>query len=73
MEVKPFVGLATTARQLGVPRSWLRREVKAGRIPCLDIGNRRLFDVEAVKASLDQRETTPVVEGAVVTGERADA
>ena len=57
--------LEPTARTLGVPCSWFRREVEAGRIPFLDIGNRRLFDIDAVKAALKHRETVPVAERAV--------
>lgn len=57
--------LEPTALTLGVPYSWLRREVEAGRIPFLDIGNHRLFDIDAVKAALKQRETVPAAERAV--------
>ena len=53
-----------TASTLGVPHTWFRREVEAGRIPFLDIGGRRLFDVEAVKAALKEQETVAAAEGA---------
>ena len=41
--------------ELRVPAAWLRREVDAGRIPCLCAGRNRLFDVEAVVTVLAQR------------------
>ena len=52
-----------TALTLGVPRKWFRREVEAGRIPFLQIGKRRLFDVDAVSEALKQRETVLATEG----------
>ena len=52
-----FVPLQVVALRLGVPFSWLRSEVEAGRIPCIRAGGRRLFDVAAVRNELLQRST----------------
>ena len=41
-----------TARQLGVSVRWLRSEIRAGRIPFLQAGNRKLLDPEAVQDTL---------------------
>ena len=43
------------ARALHIPAAWLKAEATAGRIPCLKIGRRRLFNPAAVKAVLAQR------------------
>lgn len=43
------------ARELRVRVSWLRSEAKAKRIPCVDAGNRYLFNREAVVQVLADR------------------
>lgn len=43
------------ARIFVLPREWFKAEADAGRIPCLKIGRRRLFDIDAVRESLRQR------------------
>ena len=43
------------ARRIGVPAAWLKREARAGRVPCLLAGRRRLFNERAVRAALAQR------------------
>ncbi|MCC6427498.1 MAG: hypothetical protein IT435_11830 [Phycisphaerales bacterium] len=43
------------ANRLGVPASWLRREADADRVPCLRVGRRRMFDLEAVRLALIER------------------
>lgn len=35
--------------------AWLRREAKAGRIPCLRVGRRLLFNTDAVERLLAER------------------
>jgi hypothetical protein len=37
---------------------WLRQEALAGRIPCLRVGRKLLFNAEAVKAALYERAAT---------------
>ncbi|MFO0933089.1 MAG: hypothetical protein U1E39_10315 [Planctomycetota bacterium] len=51
--------LRPTARAVGVPASWLAEEAKAGRIPCLQIGRRRLFNVVAVRRAVLERAGEP--------------
>ncbi len=52
-----FVPLRQAAIRLGLPMVWLESEAKAGRIPHLKAGNRRLFHVDAVeRALLDRAE-----------------
>lgn len=50
-----YTTLKRLAGALGIPEAWLRAEAEAGRIPSLDIGRRRLFDPEAVRAALAER------------------
>lgn len=50
-----FINSAATARKLGVPEAWLKREGREGRVPCLRAGRRLLFDVEAVERALSER------------------
>jgi hypothetical protein len=46
------------AARVRLPAAWLRQEALAGRIPCLRVGRRLLFNVEAVKAALYERAAT---------------
>ena len=50
-----FIPLEPLASKLGLPRNWLRAEADAGRIPCLKIGRRRLFNLETVRLILGGR------------------
>jgi hypothetical protein len=43
------------ARRLRVPVSWLRAEAAAGRLPCVQAGDRFLFDGELVERLLLER------------------
>lgn len=43
------------ARQLGVPVPWLKTEARAGRLPCLKVGRRFLFNPAAVELALADR------------------
>ena len=47
--------LAALAAELKLPRNWIRREALAGRLPCLRVGRRILFNAAAVKAALATR------------------
>lgn len=40
------------ARHFGLPVSWIITEADAGRLPHLRIGQRRLFNTEAVRQTL---------------------
>jgi len=47
-----LVGLSTRLR---LPPHWLRAEALAGRIPCLKIGRKLLFNPSAVEQALAER------------------
>jgi len=48
----PLTNIHGLTRALRLPRAWLLQEADAGRIPCLRVGRRRLFNVDAVRAAL---------------------
>lgn len=50
-----FVSLRSAAYTLGVPAAWLKREAKAGRVPCLFAGRQLRFNVGAVRDALERR------------------
>ena len=50
-----LLSLANAAKSLGVKSSWLKQEAEAGRVPCLDVGDRLLFNVPAVENVLVER------------------
>lgn len=43
------------ADELGVPRHWLEKEAREGRLPSLRAGRRLLFDAGAVEEALRER------------------
>ena len=47
------------AANLKLPRSWLREEARAGRIPCLKVGRKLLFNLSTVEAVLAERAAHP--------------
>ena len=55
------------AAELQLPREWLATEADAGRIPCLRIGHRRLFNVEAVRRTLAARAAVQYSEAPCAT------
>jgi hypothetical protein len=55
--VEPFT-LNRLANELKLPKDWLREEATAGRLPCLRIGKRLLFNIGAVKQALADRAGT---------------
>ena len=50
-----LVTLEELAQRLPVSKRWLQREARAGRIPSLIAGNRRLFNMEAVRTAIAER------------------
>ena len=52
---EPFLPANSTAIRLGIPVTWLKREAKAGHIPCLRVGNRILFNLALVERTLLER------------------
>ena len=57
---KAFHTLDSVARTLGVPHGWLREQVGAGIVPCIQAGGRRLFDLDSVREAIieSQRQET---------------
>ena len=53
--METLTNLAGLVARLRLPREWLRAEAKAGRIPCLRVGRKLLFNPEAVEKSLAKR------------------
>lgn len=51
-----------------LPRPWLADEADAGRIPCLRVGRRMRFNVDAVRQSLADRATRPAPKATVMGG-----
>ena len=62
-----LTNLCGLSAALQLPIGWLDREANAGRIPCLDAGGTKLFNVEAVRRSLAERAAA----GEVATAEPA--
>ena len=62
--------LEALASSLGLPRKWLRDEADAGRIPCLRIGRRLLFSLEAVQEVLAERAAKLLESDNYATNER---
>ena len=50
-----FLPLRRAAARLGVPAAWLRAETLAGRVPCLRVGRRLLFNPAATERALLER------------------
>ena len=46
------------AARLRLPRDWLREEAIAGRLPCLRVGRKLLFNLPAVERILAERAAT---------------
>lgn len=49
------------AARLRLPARWLKSEAIAGRIPCLRVGRRFLFNVDAVEQALAARAANRAV------------
>lgn len=46
------ITLNSLAYRVGLPADWLKREAEAGRLPCLRVGRRMLFNLPAVRQAL---------------------
>ena len=44
--------LAGVSELLRLPPSWIKKQVSAGKIPCLRVGRRMLFNIDAVREAL---------------------
>ncbi len=47
-----FIRIPNAARRLGVPIAWLEAEIRANRLPSLEVGNRRLVCVAQLESRL---------------------
>ena len=54
-----LVSLNRLAAELRLPRNWLKQEAQAGRLPCLRVGRRLLFNRVAVEQVLADRAANP--------------
>jgi len=54
-----LVNLNRLAVELRLPRNWLKQEAQAGRLPCLRVGRRLLFNRVAVEHVLADRAANP--------------
>ncbi len=46
------------ARTLRLSRAWLKEEALAGRLPCLRVGRKLLFELATIKRELAERAAT---------------
>lgn len=58
---------------LGVPKSWVYAETRAGRIPHVTLGRYRRYRVDAIEAWLTDRERGPILASGVSQRGRAPA
>jgi excisionase family DNA binding protein len=56
--VSDLFTLHQLAVRLRLPREWLREEALAGRLPCLRVGRKLLFNLSAVERDLAERAAT---------------
>lgn len=54
MKNEELLNLYGLSRELNLPVKWLKAKAVAGQIPCLRIGRRFRFNIEAVKAVLSE-------------------
>lgn len=64
-----FMTIAEAARLLGIPEQRLRRGVEAGRYPYVQIGHRKLVDMDELEPIIRaERATIGIREAAQLTG-----
>ena len=59
MEPTTYMSLDALAARLGLPRNFLREQVRRGTIPHLRVGGRLRFEESAVRDALRQQSTIP--------------
>ena len=55
MNVFGLLNARDLAKAIGMPFTWIKAESDAGRIPFLPVGNRKLYEIDAVKHVLRKR------------------
>lgn len=63
MHEAKLLSLNELAERTGLPAAWLRREADEGRLPCLRVGRRRMFDPDLVQQALAERQVREVGHG----------
>ena len=56
-----LLNLRELAIKLGLPVEWLADQAESGDIPCLRVGTRRRFDLQAVRDALAEQAATATV------------
>jgi hypothetical protein len=56
--VNELVTLHRLAMHMRLPRQWLRAEALSGRLPCLRVGRKLLFNLPTVESMLAERAAT---------------
>jgi hypothetical protein len=56
--VSDLLSLHQLAVRLRLPREWLREEALGGRLPCLRVGRKLLFNLSTVERTLAERAAT---------------
>jgi len=56
--VSDLLTLNRLARTLRLSRAWLKEEALTGRLPCLRVGRKLLFELATVKRELAERAAT---------------
>jgi hypothetical protein len=51
-----LLSLNHLSERTGLPAAWLKREADAGRIPCLRVGKKRMFDLATVLKTLSEMQ-----------------
>jgi len=60
--ITDYINLECLALNLSLPQSYLKRLIKAGKLPYIDTGNgRKRFQERAVRAALDKIEQTALI------------
>lgn len=54
METKKYITLKGLSLTIGLPKTYLRKLAEKREIPCLDVGGRLKFNLEAVQRALSE-------------------
>lgn len=69
MVTQKYISLIALADRFGLPLAWVKAEALVGRLPCLRVGRRLMFNIEAVEQALRERAKDQQVKPAAVTGD----
>jgi hypothetical protein len=54
-EAEQLTNISGLSKHFHLPKNWIKAEADSGRIPCLRVGKRYLFNITAVAAALAKR------------------